>query len=253
MEVQLNYNTAHWRNRVTFGRQDTKNSNVLREYDAWYAVRNPVWQAAKASNYLLPQFQNMVTYTAGASTPVDLTNFLTSYGYNSSVKSNNAVGGRSPQDFIDVNLTPTTQLAKDLNGQSAPGQRKFRWAYNTGYDFTDGRLKGFGFGGAERWEAKSVIGYLGKATGKNQTNINLLELSDTTKPIYDKANSYTDLFVKYQRKIANGKVNMTVQLNVENVFESGHLQVVAVNYDGSPYGYRILDSRKFTLTTTFGF
>jgi len=256
MEAQINYNSGNWRNRVTFGRQATRNSNVLKQYDELFAFRNPAWQAAKASTFLLPQYQNLATYRIGDQTngtQVDLTNFLTSYGYNSSVKITNAPGGQSVQDFINVSVTPQVQLAKDLNGQEAPGQRKFRWAYNTGYDFTTGRLKGVGIGGAERWEAKSIIGYYGKASGATASNPKLLDLSDTTRPIYDKANSYTDLFVNYKTKLWSDRVGLVVQFNVENVFENGHLQVVAVNYDGSPYGYRIIDSRKFTLTTTFNF
>jgi hypothetical protein len=255
-EIQVNYNTGNWRNRLTFGRQVTSNSNVLKQYDAWYAVRDPVWAAAKASTFLLPQYQSFATYRIGDQangTQVDLTNFLTSYGYNSTVKNTNASGGQNVQDWINVNLTPQVQLSKDLDGQEAPGQRKFRWAYNTGYDFTSGRLKGIGIGGAERWESKSIIGYYGKASGSTPSNLNLLDLSDTNRPIYDKANFYTDLFVNYKTKIWHDKIALTVQLNVENVTEDGHLQVVAVNYDGSPYGYRIIDSRKFTLTTTFDF
>ena len=84
-------------------------------------------------------------------------------------------------------------------------------------------------------------------------NPNLIDVSDTTKPVYDKANYYTDLFVNYKTKVWHDKVAMTVQLNVENVFEDGHLQVVGTNYDATPYAYRIIDSRKFTLTTTFDF
>jgi len=252
MEAQLNYNTSNWRNRVTFGKQVTTTSNALQQYDAWYAVRSPLW-VAKASDYLLPLYQSKyLTYSTAGGTQVDLTNFLSSYGYVSTVKITNADGGKSPQNWMDVNLTPQVQLFKDLNGQQSPGQRKYHVAYNTGYDFTSGRLKGWGVGGAQRWESKSVIGYYGKKA-RTTSNLNLLDSADVTKPIYDSANSYTDLFVNYKRKIWHDRVGLIVQLNVENVFEDGHLQVVAVNYDGSPYGYRIIDSRKFTLTTTFDF
>ncbi|MDI1320764.1 MAG: TonB-dependent receptor plug domain-containing protein [bacterium] len=253
MEFQLNYNTRNWRNRFTFGKQVTSNSNVLKQFDAWYAARNPVWAAAKAATYLLPQYQSLATYTTASGTQVNLTNFLPSYGYNSTVRINNASGGQSVQDWININLTPQVQLSKDLDGQEAPGQRKYRWAFNSAYDFTSGRLKGFGLGGAQRWEDKSIIGYYGRSSHGNAANPNLIDISDVTRPIYDKANAYTDLFVNYKRRIWHDRVAMNVQLNVENVFENGHLQLVGVNYDGSPYGYRIIDSRKFTLTTTFDF
>ena len=46
---------------------------------------------------------------------------------------------------------------------------------------------------------------------------------------------------------------MKLQLNCANALESGHLQVVSVNLDGSPYAYRIIDPRLFTLTASFDF
>ena len=243
--------SQNWRNRFTFGKQVTSNSNVLKQFDDWYAVRNPVWQAAKASTYLLPAYASLATFTVSTGTVVDLTNFLTSYGYNSTVRITNASGGQSVQDWINVNLTPQVQLSKDLDGQEAPGQRKYRWAYNTGYDFTSGRLKGIGIGGAERYEAKSVIGYYGKSSHGNVANPNLIDISNVSRPIYDKSNYYTDLFINYKTKVWHDKVAMTVQLNVENVAEDGHLQTVGVNYDGTPYAYRIINPRQFILSTSF--
>ena len=42
-----------------------------------------------------------------------------------------------------------------------------------------------------------------------------------------------------------------MQLNVRNVFENGRLQPVAVNPDGRPYAYRIIDPRQFIISTSF--
>jgi hypothetical protein len=253
MEIQVNYNTGNWRNRVTFGKQQTVNSNVLRQFDAWYAVRAPVWMAAKASDYLLPQYQNLATYTTTGGTPVDLTTFWRGYGFNSAVRLNDQFGNTNVENYYGINVTPQIALGKDLEGQAAPNQRRYRWAYNTGYDFGPGPLKGFGVGGAERWESKSVIGYYGKSSRGNTANPNLIDVSDTTRPIYDKANSYTDLFVRYRRRVWSDRVMMSVQFNVVNAFETGHLQVTSVNYDGSPYGFRIIDPRQYILSATFEF
>jgi hypothetical protein len=46
---------------------------------------------------------------------------------------------------------------------------------------------------------------------------------------------------------------MSLQLNVVNAFEDGHLQVTSVNYDASPYGFRIIDPRQFIFSATFEF
>jgi hypothetical protein len=254
IEAQINYNVGNWRNRFTFGKQETINSNVLTQFDAWAAHRLPTFLAAKAADYLLPQYQNLKTYTKSDTdaTKVDLTNFWTGYGWDTNVRLNEPGGNVNVQTYYGNIVTPQVQLNRDLNGQAAPDQRKYRWAYNTGYDFSRGWIKGFGLGGAERWESKSVIGYYGKSSG-SVTNPKLLDISDTSRPIYDKANYYTDVFIKYNRKVWSNKVGMTLQLNVDNVFEDGHLQVTAVNYDGSPYGYRIVDSRLYKLSAAFDF
>ncbi len=251
MEAEINYNpNPNWTMKFTFGKQDTKYSKVLTEFDEWYAIRYPVWQAAKASDYLLPQYQSLATYTTTGGRQADLTNFLTSYGFNSTTSLTDSFGNTNVTNYYNINVTPQVLLARDLNGQSAPGQRKYRWSYLTSYNFTEGRLKGWFVGGSERWESKSIIGYYGKASGANGTQ---LDVSDTTRPIYDSANFYTDLWVGYTRKILNDKVRMKLQLNCANAFENGGLQVVSVNYDGSPYAFRIVDPRQFSLTASFDF
>ncbi len=109
MEIQLNYNTRNWRNRLTFGKQITRNSNVLKEYDAWFAYRNPVWQAAKASDYLLPQYQSLATYRIGdpnTGTEVNLTNFWTSYGFTSAVRNTNTDGNTNVANWVANSLFP---------------------------------------------------------------------------------------------------------------------------------------------------
>ncbi|PTX92466.1 TonB-dependent receptor plug domain-containing protein [Opitutus sp. ER46] len=254
MEISLNYNPSrNWTMRATFSKQDTKYSNVQKQYDAWYAQRGTIWQKAKAADYLLPQYQQYKTFTRANGELVDLTNFWTSYGFNANVLASATNGQTNVQNYYNVVVMPQYALNRDLNGQSSPGQRKYRWSYLTNYTFDSGKLKGWGVGGAERWEDKSIIGYYGKASGAIAATPNLLDISDTTRPIYDDAQFYTDLWVSYRTKIFNDRVRMKVQLNVSNVFESGELRVVRVNLDGSPYGYRIIDPRQFNLTASFEF
>ncbi len=252
VELQLNYNpTPGWTMRLTAGKQDTKYSDVLKEFDAWYAYRADTWDNAKASDYLLPQYQQYASpYLSFSGREVNLSTFWSSYGYNTNIALDQVDGYYNAQLYYNGVVLPQYQYYRDLDGQSAPGQRKYRWSYMTNYVISTGKLAGFGFGGSQRWEDKAVIGYFGKASGANGTK---LDVSDITKPIYDDANWYTDLWVSYSTKILKDKVNMKIQLNVDNVFENGGLRVTAVNYDGSPYAYRIIDSRLFKLTTTFDF
>lgn len=252
VEVQVTYNpTPNWTMKFTGGSQETKYANVLKEFDEYYAFRYPTWAAAQANNFLLPQYRQFATYTASNGIETNLTNFLSSYGYRPEIRLGDQFGSENVQLYYDNNVTPQYAVARDLEGQAAPGQRKYRWSFLTNYTFDEGLLKGFSLGGSQRWEDKAVIGYFGKANpGSGSTD---LTLSDTTRPIYDEGNTYTDLWVSYSRKIWDGKVGMKIQLNVSNVFESGGLRIVGVNYDGSPNAYRIIDSRQFVLSTKFDF
>jgi outer membrane receptor protein involved in Fe transport len=253
IEVQLNYNPVpNWTMRVTAGKQTTVYSNVLKEFTAWYDYRSPVWDNARAADYLLPQYQQFKTYTMDSGRNVDLTNFWGSYGYRAEIRDDEPNGYYNAKLYYDGVVTPQIALARDKEGQAADGQRRYRWSYMTNYKITTGRLNGFSFGGSLRWEDKAVIGYYGKSSGAS-TVVGYMDMSDITRPIYDSANWYTDLWIGYSRKIMRDKVNMKIQLNVDNVFEDGGLRVVSVNYDGSPYAYRIIDSRLFKLTTTFDF
>ena len=251
VEAEINYNpTRNWTMKFTFGKQDTKYSRVLTEFEAWYNIRFPVWTAAKAADYLLPQYQGLASYTTTGGGQVDLTNFLTSYGYNSAVSLTDQFGNTNVTNYYNNVVVPQVLLARDLNGQSSPGQRKYRWSFLTNYAFTEGKLKGFSVGGVERWEDKSVIGYYGKVSGSNGIQ---MDVSDTTRPIFDSARFYTDLMVSYTRPIWHDAVKMKLQLNCVNALESGRLQTVSVNFDGSPYAFRIVDPRQFILSASFDF
>jgi hypothetical protein len=47
------------------------------------------------------------------------------------------------------------------------------------------------------------------------------------------------------------RVRGKARLNIRDASESGRLQRVAINSDGSTYAYRIIDPRRFTLSTSF--
>lgn len=255
IEAEINYNpTRNWTMKFTFGKQDTKYASVLKEYLPWEAERMAVWKAAKASTYLKPEYQRFATYTTSGGRQVDLTNFWSSYGYNSSVFPETANSYANPEAYYAAVVMPQLALDRDLQGQSVQGQRKYRWSFLSSYNFTTGKLKGFTIGGSQRWEDKAVIGYLGKASGVNLYNGKpVMDISDVSKPVYDDGNTYTDLWISYRRRILDDQVGMKIQLNVSNVFEGGRLRPVGVNYDGSPYAFRIIDPRQFVLTATFDF
>ncbi len=250
IEFQLTYNPIrNWTIKFTASQQETKYSNVLKEFDEWYAHRAPTWNNARATDYLLPQYAHFANYTTFSGREVGLDTFWSAYGYNSNVYLDNQYGYYNSQLYYDGVVTPQYALASDLEGQAAPGQRKNRWSVITNYAFEEGTLKNFAVGGAVRWEDEAIIGYYGKANVGSTD----LTLSDTSRPIYDGANTYTDLWASYRTKIWKDKVGLKLQLNIVNAFEDGGLRVVGVNYDGSPNAYRIIDPRQFIFTANFEF
>jgi hypothetical protein len=250
MEVQIVYNPVpNWTMKATGGEQVTKYADVMKEFDAWFDHRDPVWSGARAANYLNPEYQNLATYTTDTGRAVNLVDFWNSYGYASTVT------GEDPnypnvQAYWDDIVTPQVAIAKELEGQAAPGQRRYSATYLTTYNFTEGSLEGFAVGGAVRWVDKAIIGYYGKpnpGTGSDD-----LTLADINRPIWDDSQTYFDVWVSYTTELGDW-TRLKLQLNVVDLTESGRLQTVSVNYDGSPSAFRIVDPRQFILSATFDF
>jgi hypothetical protein len=243
-ELQLTYNpTRSWTMKLTGARAAVVYTNVAPQYDTWLAARMPVWLAGAALD--IPDF------TDASGHQWSLKNFWTGYGYSSVASITDVNGNTSSQNYFNNTVVSQVALAKALEGAVAPTQRKYHASYLTNYQFSSGKLKGFAVGGSVRWESKASIGYLGKVGDPTApTNINL---SDITKPVFDKDNYYMDVWTSYSRKIWGDRIGWKLQLNVNNVNESGHLQPVNVNFDGKPWAFRIIDSRQFVLTSTFTF
>lgn len=245
VELQLTYNpTPNWTMKLTGAKQETVYTKVAPEFDAFVATRMPVWTTAVAPI-------NIPDFTDKNGTEISLQNFWSAYGYTGVVRKNDSIGNTNSRNYWVNTVQSAADLSKALEGQAAPEQRKYHGSFLSTYAFTRGKLRGWAVGGAERYESKAVIGYIGRIGDPTQPT--LVNVADITKPIYDSDQYYTDLWVSYTRKIFSDKVKMKIQLNVINAWEDGRLQPIAVNYNGQPYGFRIIDSRQFNLTTSFDF
>ena len=245
-ELQLTYNpTNNWTIKLTADKAQTTYNNVIPQFDSWLAVRLPVWQSL-VSPFAAGAPENDFTDASGQH--YVLTKFWdNSYGYSAETRPN-----ATPKSYFDAVVTPPVSLLKGLQGTRTPDQRQYHANFITNYQFTTGKLKGFAVGGGERWESKAAVGYIGKIATPDVAP-GVVNLSDPNQPVYDSGNYYTDLWISYGRKIYNNKIGWKIQLNIYSVFENGSLRTTSVNLDGSPYGYRIMDSRQFVLTSTFTF
>ena len=245
-EVQVTYNPLpNWTMKFTGSKQQSTYTNIAPQYDAWLAERLPKWTTNGAPD--IPDFVDPNT-----SRRWSLKNFWTGYGYTGVAQIENTDGNTSAQAYHNNVVVSQVALAKALEGARSPLERQYHASFLTNYTFREGKLKGVSVGGAERWESRAAIGFFGKV-GDPINSPTVINLNDVTRPVYDDGNYYTDLWVSYSRKIFKDKIGWKLQLNVENATEGGRLMPTQVNFDGTPWAFRIIDSRKFTLTSTFNF
>jgi hypothetical protein len=191
-----------------------------------------------------------------------LGNFWNGFGFTQDATFNDA-----PSNSIEGTGTPATTYTSiveavlfpviALQDTKAANLREWSTSVLTNYSFQQGKLKGFSVGGSYRWQDKAVAGYeslLDPTTyaRPNATTANIV-FPDLTKPIYTPSIDSVDLWASYKMRTWSDKVGLKVQLNVRDVFESGGLQAVVYNQDGSPAQYRIVDPRSWFVTTTFDF
>jgi outer membrane receptor protein involved in Fe transport len=215
-EIEVNYNpTPNWRMKLNVAQQEAIDSNIGNTVTDYLASRLPVWTSAVDD-----QGNRWWDADNGAARVRYLSDILAPYSF-------------------------------EVANSGKPRSQVREWRANglTNYDFTSGALRNWSVGGAVRWESKGAIGFLGKPPGPDGV---VLEL-DPNQPVWDKARFYFDLSVGYRFKLFNERIRGRVQLNVRDLFEDGRLQPVAVNPDGTPYAFRIIEPRQFILSTTFDF
>ncbi len=162
-----------------------------------------------------------------------------------------AGGGNTPQAQYNSALISPYLVGVANVGKPRTQVREYRWNALTNYEFSSGRLKGFSVGGGVRWVDRGSIGFLGVAPETSGPFNGAILSLDKNKPVWDAARFYYDLSAGYRFKFYQDRIRARVQLNIKDVFEKGRLQPVGVNPDGSYYAYRIIDPRRFVLSTSF--
>ena len=219
-EVELNYSPArNWTIKITGAQTKTINTKIENDLQAYLDARLPYWLTVKddAGN---------LWWTSTALSP-----------------------SQSAKAFYDSAVVLPIKLDQALLGKSNPQVKQYSGRLLTNYYFSNSTLKGFGIGGSASRDSRSVIGY--KAAPADADGI--VRSLDVNQPAYDPARNYFDLWASYTTKLWKDRIRARVQLNVQNVQENGRLQATAINPDGQPYNFRIVNPRKFVLTTTFDF
>ena len=137
-----------------------------------------------------------------------------------------------------------TEQAKD--GTVSQEQREWRINAATNYSFSEGVLKGFGVGGAWRYQSKAAVGY------ERQINADGILLPLLDRPFFGPSASNIDLWASYSRKL-NDKINWKIQLNIRNASGDDDYIPVVINPDGRTAVVRNPNPKEIYLTNTFKF
>jgi hypothetical protein len=236
-EVELQFNpNRYWTVKVGGTQGEAIDQNISATIQQFIDQRMPTWTTIKVPSDPLP---------GGG--------FLPNAGalwWNLSQGSN-----RDPASYYNGNVRNALLPVIANQGKRKPQGREYNVNFLTNY-----RLAGLGaiaeshrwlkntsIGGSARWASKAIIGYYGAPPDPD----GVIRTLDKNRPVYDKPVTTVNLTLGYDTRFFHDRVRTHFQLNVQNVTESGHLQGVAVNPDGTFNQYRIIDPRQFIFTTTF--
>lgn len=138
--------------------------------------------------------------------------------------------------------------ARALNGSPQPEIRKWKANLVTNYSFDEGTLRGFGVGGAYRYESSQTYGFQPIIVDAETGAIGL----DLDQPFSDSSRNTFDLWVSYGRPI-NERFDWRIQVHVFNAFGRNKLVPLWRNPDGSFGQMGIREGRSWAVTNTFSF
>ena len=124
--------------------------------------------------------------------------------------------------------------------------KEWTWNAITTYRFNGGKLSGLTVGSTIRWADQSSIGFYGVRDPDG-----VYRQLDANRPAYDPARASFDFMSSYNLKFFSEKIRARVQLNCSDAFAHRGLRATTWQPEGYPATFRILDGRKWILTTTF--
>lgn len=189
LEWEATYNpTKNWRMLLNVAKQETLFTGAGADVVEYADLRRPFWQ--KISD--LPRGLGGIPF------------------------------GQWYESVLEVPLRTLTSQ----DGRVSPEQRKWRANLITNYEFSADRLRGFGVGGAVRWQDKAAIGYPLKTNTDGQL------VSDIDHPHFAPEELNGDAWLSYRRRL-KGNLDWTVRLVVRNVLRDRDLIPISTQPNGS--------------------
>lgn len=166
---------------------------------------------------------------------------------NGSVPLPNPVGSATTvAGYLDILDDRVFQEFDLPDGGLERGQALSGGNLRTNYTFDSGALEGLSVGGGLRFRGKAVTSYM--ATADAQNNI-------TATAVYRDPQTYADLNLGYRGRgsLFNKRVDWSLQLNVNNVFDRDDIIPLITTDTGSIVTYRLPTPREYVLTARFNF
>ena len=253
---ELTYNPSpNWTMKLTASRQNAMLSAVDSQAKAYQAARMPVWTTAVAP----AGYQGVYTnWTGGGSTAIAyIGNFWNSYGYGGdSADTGGSNGGPlTVGGFYNNVVTVPIAVEEAAQGSEVPEQTRYNIRFISNYQFMNGPFKNLGVGGGLRWMGRTLMGYYGATQASLLNASGQVAADDLTRPINNPAQFHVDAWLSYAFKLPwdNGRIKATVQINCVDLTSNGYILPIAYNLDGTPYTWRIIPPRQWSLTTRFSF
>lgn len=222
-ELELAFNpNKYWTLKVNGSKTETINSSIGATWQAYRDERMPIW-----------------TTIVGPYTGLRYWDLPFS-------------GNNVPSTIWNTNNSAPMRVQLALQGKPQPQVRKYKVNMLTSYNLagisSNKILRATTLGGNLRWEDKGAVAFYGAAPDALDGKVRDY---DASRPIWDKAHTYMDVFARYNFQFWRGRIKSSLQLNIRNVLESGRLQAYNANPDGTFSAYRIVDPREYVLSMSF--
>jgi len=227
LEMDLVFNpTPYWRILANVAKQETVQSNSMPFLKQFIATMKPVWDKLRD--------RARGNYPLGWQPGDPMTGILTT------------------GDYVDSTILVPFATAIATEGSASAEQRKWRVNLVTNYSFGRGglfgtHLKGWGAGGAVRWQDKLGIGYPSTRNADSSVTI------DIAHPYYAPDETNVDVWMSYERLIFNRRIKWKAQLTARNLIASESVIPIGVQPWGEYSTVRLPPEKRWYLTNTFSF
>ena len=237
--------------RLTASYTERQRTHMFKEIIDYYNANIPIWLA-------LSRAPNPVT--GGPYTVVTSVNTTTG-----------AITGTQPLDtyvwgqLYDVGGVRDGLYSRLWNASGVFGNNPYKFNLTTTYTFRQGALKGLKAGGSVIYKSGNYEPDPNSQTYQYSLRPPLMGGDDQTiqvdpdlylgtrDRILGRSNTTWNFWLSYRCKVLGGRSNMTIQLNIQNVFPTDRVTYGRYNTYGRPTRVYINPPRSIRLTTTFEF